>query len=144
MLPLAFLCVINKQIMQINTLIMKNEKRTVLIVDDSILIMERMIPILDEIENISFVVQAGSFREGIEVLNTLKPDMVLLDINLPDRSGIELLRVIHEQHTEVAVLMISNHSDNYYREACRRLGARDFLDKSKDMDRLAGALSMAC
>jgi len=123
---------------------MKNEKRTVLIVDDSILIMERMIPILEEIENISFVVQAGSFREGVEVLNTLKPDMVLLDINLPDKSGIELLRIIHEQHAEVTVLMITNHSESYYMETCRRLGARDFLDKSKDMDRLAGVLSTAC
>ena len=69
---------------------MKNANKTVLIVDDSILIMERMIEILEEIENISFVVHAGNYREGIEVLNQLKPDMVLLDINLPDRSGIEL------------------------------------------------------
>ena len=123
---------------------MKNEKKTVLIVDDSILIMERMIPILEEIDNISFVVQAGSFREAIEVLNTLKPDMVLLDINLPDKSGIELLRIIREQHMEVTVLMITNHSDEYYQETCRRLGAKDFLDKSKDTDRISGVLSAAC
>jgi response regulator of citrate/malate metabolism len=124
--------------------IMKNEKKTVLIVDDSILIMERMIPILEEIENISFVVQAGSFREAIEVLNTLKPDMVLLDINLPDRSGIDLLRIIREQQMEVTVLMISNHADGHYQETCRRLGARDFLDKSADLGRISGVLSAAC
>lgn len=123
---------------------MPNEKKTVLIVDDSILIMERMIPILEEIENISFVVQAGTFREAIEVLNTLKPDMVLLDINLPDKSGIELLRVIREQKMEVTVLMITNHSEEYYLETCRKLGARDFLDKSKDMERISGVLSAAC
>jgi len=123
---------------------MKNEKKTVLIVDDSILIMERMIPILEEIENISFVVQAGSFREAIEVLNTLKPDMVLLDINLPDKSGIELLRIIREQQMEVTVLMITNHSDEYYQDTCRRLGARDFLDKSMDIERIPGVLSAAC
>ena len=123
---------------------MNNEKKTVLIVDDSLLIMERMIPILEEIENISFVVQAGSFREAIEVLNTLKPDMVLLDINLPDKSGIELLRIIREQHMEVTVLMITNHTDGYYQETCKRLGAREFLDKSADMDRISGVLSAAC
>src|ERR1700743_40654 len=120
---------------------MTAEKKTVLIVDDSLLIMERMIPILEEIDNISFVVQAGSFREGVEVLNMLKPDMVLLDINLPDKSGIELLRFIREKQMEITVLMITNHADGCYMEVCRQLGARHFLDKSKDMDLISEVLS---
>ncbi len=123
---------------------MKKDKRTVLIVDDSILIMERMIPILEEVENISFVVQACNFKEGLEVLNTLNPDMVLLDINLPDKSGIELLRIIREKNMEIIVLMISNHADTYYMEICRALGARYFLDKSKDIDLIPEVLSAAC
>ena len=89
---------------------MKKEKRTVLIVDDSILILERMIPLMAEIENISFVVHAASYKEGLEVLSCLTPDLVLLDINLPDKSGIELLRVIRERQLEIAVLMISNNT----------------------------------
>jgi response regulator of citrate/malate metabolism len=123
---------------------MKKEKRTVLIVDDSILILERMIPILEEVDNISFVVQAGTFREAVEVLNTLKPDLILLDINLPDKSGIELLRIIREQQLEITVLMVTNHSDAYYMETCKRLGAWNFLDKSRDIDRLSSVLSAAC
>ena len=71
---------------------MKNDKKTVLIVDDSILVMERMIPVMEEIDNISFVVHAATYQEGLEVLSRLTPDVVLLDINLPDKSGIELLR----------------------------------------------------
>ena len=122
---------------------MKKEKRTVLIVDDSILIMERMIPILEAVENISFVVQAGSFKEGLEVLNTLHPDMVLLDINLPDKSGIELLRIIREKNMDIIVLMISNNADIHYQEICRKLGASRFLDKSGDMDILSEVLSAA-
>jgi DNA-binding NarL/FixJ family response regulator len=124
--------------------IMKKEKRTVLIVDDSILVMERMIPIMEEIENISFVVHAASYKEGLEVLSRLTPDMVLLDINLPDKSGIELLRVIHERHLEIAVLMISNNADKYYRDICKKLGARYFLDKSTDIDLIPSVLSAAC
>jgi DNA-binding NarL/FixJ family response regulator len=123
---------------------MKNDKKTVLIVDDSILIMERMIPILEEMENISFVVHAASFKEGMEVLSRLSPNMVLLDINLPDKSGVELLRIIHQRRLEIAVLMISNHSDPYYREVCQKLGARGFLDKSNDMDLIPMALTAAC
>jgi DNA-binding NarL/FixJ family response regulator len=123
---------------------MKKEKRTVLIVDDSILIIERMIPLLEEIENISFVVHAASYKEGLEVLSRLTPDMVLLDINLPDKSGIELLRVIQERHLDIAVLMISNNADQYYRDICKKLGAQYFLDKSTDIDLLPSVLSNAC
>ena len=124
--------------------IMKKDKRTVLIVDDSILIMERMIPIMEEIDNISFVVHAGSYKEGLEVLSRLTPDMVLLDINLPDKSGIELLRLIRERHPKIAVLMISNNADPYYRNICKKLGAQHFLDKSTDIDRIPSVLSAAC
>jgi DNA-binding NarL/FixJ family response regulator len=124
--------------------IMKKKERTVLIVDDSILIMERMIPIMEEIENISFVVHATSYKEGLEVLSRLTPDMVLLDINLPDKSGIELLRFIQERHPETAVLMISNNADQYYRDICKKLGARCFLDKSTDIDLISSVLSATC
>jgi DNA-binding NarL/FixJ family response regulator len=123
---------------------MKKDNRTVLIVDDSILIMERMIPIMEEIENISFVVHAGSYKEGLEVLSRLTPDMVLLDINLPDKSGIELLRIIQERRLEIAVLMISNNADPYYRNICKKLGAQHFLDKSTDIDLIPSVLSAAC
>jgi len=124
--------------------IMKKDKRTVLIVDDSILIIERMIPLLEEIENISFVIHAASYEEGLEVLSRLTPDMVLLDINLPDKSGIELLRVIRERHLEIAVLMISNNAGEYYRNICKKLGAQYFLDKSTDIDLIPSVLSNAC
>jgi DNA-binding NarL/FixJ family response regulator len=123
---------------------MKNDKKTVLIVDDSILIMERMIPIMEEIENIAFVVHAATYQEGLEVLSRLTPDVVLLDINLPDKSGIELLRLIRERHLEIAVLMISNNADIYYRTVCKKLGASHFLDKSTDIDLLPAVLSAAC
>lgn len=123
---------------------MKSEKRTVLIVDDSILIVERMIPLLEEIENISFVIHAASYKEGLDVLSRLTPDMILLDINLPDKSGIELLRLIQERHLEIAVLMMSNNAGPYYRNICKKLGARYFLDKSADIDLIPSMLSNAC
>jgi DNA-binding NarL/FixJ family response regulator len=123
---------------------MKKEKRTVLIVDDSILILERMIPLIAEIENISFVVHAASYKEAFEVLPRLTPDMVLLDINLPDKSGIELLRVIKERQMDVAVLMISNNTGSYYRDICKKLGAQYFLDKSTDFDLIPTVLANAC
>lgn len=113
---------------------MKKEKKVVLIVDDSIIILERMIPMLEEMENVQVVAHAGSYSEAVELIDGLRPDMVLLDINLPDKSGIEVLKKIKEINEEIIVLMITNHPSDYYRELCKKMGARFFFDKSIDLE----------
>src|SRR5882757_3025608 len=111
---------------------MEKDKKIILVVDDSILILERMIPMLEEIANIQFVVHAGSYDEAIELLKGVTPDMALLDVHLPDKSGIELLRTIKEKYQQMVVYMITNNANDYYRDICKKLGADQFFDKSKD------------
>jgi DNA-binding NarL/FixJ family response regulator len=113
---------------------MKKEKKVILIVDDSILILERMIPMLEEVSDIQFVVHAANYNEAIELLKGLTPDMVLLDINLPDKSGIELLRKIKEDYKKIKVFMITNQANDYYKNICKKLGADHFFDKSTDFN----------
>jgi DNA-binding NarL/FixJ family response regulator len=120
---------------------MKKEKKIVLIVDDSILILERMIPLLEEVSNIQFVVHAGNYSEAIELLKGLTPDMVLLDINLPDKSGIELLRKIKEDYKKTKVFMITNQANDYYKNICKKLGADHFFDKSTDFNLIPELIS---
>ena len=122
---------------------MKKEKKIVLIVDDSILILERMIPMLEEINNIQVVVHAGSYNEAIELLNGITPDMVLLDVHLPGKNGIELLRTIKEKYHHVRVFMITNNANDYYRDICKKLGADYFFDKSKDFYLIPEVISAA-
>ncbi len=120
---------------------MKKDKKTILIVDDSALIMERMVPMLEEMENVEFVIHAGTYQEAIELLEKISPQFVLLDIHLPDRSGIELLRTIRERYREIIVLMITNSAGESYREICKKLGARYFFDKSKDFDQIPAVIA---
>jgi DNA-binding NarL/FixJ family response regulator len=121
---------------------MKREKKIVLVVDDSILILERMIPMLEEVSNIQFVVHAASYNEAIELLERLMPDIVLLDINLPDKSGIELLRKIKEEYKKMKVFMITNQANDYYKKICKKLGADNFFDKSKDFNLIPELISV--
>ena len=121
---------------------MSSKKKIVLIVDDSILILERMIPMLEEMSNIQFVVHAGSYSEAIELLQGITPDVVLLDIHLPDKSGIELLRTIKEKYQEITIFMITNHANDYYRTLCNTLGADNFFDKSKDFSLILEAFAV--
>jgi DNA-binding NarL/FixJ family response regulator len=120
---------------------MKREKKIVLVVDDSILILERMIPMLEEVSNIQFVVHAASYNEAIELLERLMPDIVLLDINLPDKSGIELLRKIKKEYKKMKVFMITNQANDYYKDICKKLGADHFFDKSTDFNLIPELIS---
>jgi len=119
---------------------MKNEKKVILIVDDSVVILERLIRMLEETENIQFV-HAGGYHEAIQLLNEITPDLALLDIHLPDKSGIELLRTIKEKYPNITVVMITNNVNDYYRNYCRTLGAEYFVDKSKDFNLIPEIIS---
>ena len=109
---------------------MKKEKLLILIVDDNMNFVKRIIGLMEDLKNIGYINVATDYNEAVKLLNEEKPDLVLLDINLPGKSGIELLRKIKESGHKCEVIMITNHADDYYRRICSELGAKHFLDKS--------------
>jgi DNA-binding NarL/FixJ family response regulator len=113
------------------------EKRVILIIDNSPLWIERLISMLDGMNYIENILQAGSYSEALPLLE-LKPDVVFLDIHLPDRSGIELLKFIRKNHPEVITCVISNQVNETVRELCTELGADEFFDKSNDFNMVPG------
>ncbi|HUB61644.1 MAG TPA: response regulator [Puia sp.] len=121
-----------------------NTKKVVLVVDDSLVVLERMIPMLQDSQNIDFVIHAGTYREALAVLDELKPDYILLDIQLPDQSGLELLQVVKEKYDHIIVFMMTNQATEHHRKICRQLGASRFFDKSMDFERIPEALAVAC
>ncbi len=108
------------------------EKQSILIVDDNLNFVDRMIGLLREVANVGDIYTASDFDEARRMLAEEDPQVVLLDINLPGKNGIELLKLIKKNSADCEVIMITNHADDYYREQCHELGARYFLDKSND------------
>lgn len=108
------------------------KKLTILIVDDNMNFVDRMISLLEDADNIGYINVGGNYDEARRLLAIENPDVVLLDINLPGKSGIELLKHIRQQQQACEVIMITNHADAYYRQQCNDLGAKYFLDKSND------------
>ena len=82
------------------------------------------------------IAYAGSYVEALSLIDPHPPDILLLDVHLPDRSGVELLRVVRKRYPAVAVIMISNQSDESYRSVCAALGALRFLDKSTEFEEI--------
>jgi DNA-binding response OmpR family regulator len=116
------------------------QKLKVLIVDDSTLIVNRLRRLLDTAPNISGFSDAQDFEEGKMLFDLENPDVVLLDINLPSKSGLSLLTHIRNKQLQTKVIIITNEDGSYYRKLCLDLGADYFIDKAYDFEKLPGIL----
>lgn len=112
---------------------MAKKKLSILIVDDNINFVRRMVTLLNELEDICAIHTAHNYDEAFIQLDK-KPDLTILDINLPGKSGMDILRGIRNSKTDCKVIMLTNQTDEYYRERCKKLGASVFLDKTNDFE----------
>ncbi len=110
------------------------------LVDDSDLLRERLIGIIAETPGIKIVGQADNVDSAISDIKNLKPDLIFLDIRLPDGSGIDLLRAIKKTKGLPKIIMLTNYPYTQYEKKCKEYGADHFLDKSSDFDRIPDLL----
>lgn len=120
---------------------MDESQKTILVVDDSPLIIRRLLEMLREIPNVGWIRNAGSYQEAMQLIKEFHPRILLLDINLPDKSGIEILRNAKENTPSVKVIMITNQANEYYQKLCVKLGADYFVDKTKEFEQIAGIIA---
>ena len=111
---------------------MRVKEISILIVDDNLHFIQRMANLFAELDTRIHIYSAGNYEEALKQLDTRKHDTVLLDINLPGRNGIALLKKIVERNCKCKVIMLSNNSADYYRKQCEKLGAIHFLDKTTE------------
>jgi len=119
----------------------EKQKFTILIVDDSPIIIKRVTSILKDLENTGTIVHAANYSKAIQTLNEFSPRIVLLDIHLPGKSGVEVLRYIKENHLPVTVIMLTNQTEEYYKTLCKEIGADYFIDKSSGFEAIPGIIN---
>ena len=109
---------------------MAKEKTKILVIDDD----PKVSWILSEGLNSAFeFVAARDGIEGIQMVSTEKPDLILLDIKMPGMTGLEVLEKLNKQDVRPEVIMISGHGDTKYVVESMRLGAAEFIDKPFDV-----------
>ena len=112
----------------------------VLIVDDSAIVRLRLAELLESVEHVAVAGQVGGVAQAIAAMRDLRPDLVILDIQMPDGDGIAVLAAAKLLEPAPAVMMLTNYVDAYQRLRCEAAGADFFLDKSKQFEHIPGIL----
>ena len=77
------------------------------------------------------ITQALNYRQALKEFSVIKPNAVVLDIALPDGSGIGLLRLFKKENPSVKVIIFTNYPTSEFKDCCMKFGADHFLDKSR-------------
>ncbi len=112
------------------------QNKTILIIDDHTLFREGLRAIIERNPGYEVIGEAGNSREGLQLVEKYKPDLVLVDISLPDRSGIELTRDIIKLSSKTRIIIVSMHSKTDYIVKAFQAGATGYVIKESAATKL--------
>lgn len=114
--------------------------RRVILVEDSPLVRRNLMEMLSSLPHVEVVAAEEGATTALHAIDVLKPEVVVLDIQIAEGSGMDVLRQVKQTYPQIQVVMLTNHSSSFYRAACLREGADFFLDKSSEFDQVGNIL----
>lgn len=122
---------------------MRNDKIRVLIVDDHIIVRNGVRLMLSTADDIEVVGEAETAEAAMRLVQNERLDVALIDIALPDKSGLELLKAMRAVRPHLAVLVLSMYSEQVYAVRALKLGASGYLTKNTSAETIAEAVRKA-
>ncbi len=113
----------------------------VLTVDDSQIVSDNLGEMLSDIQNINWLGHAFTLSDAYINIIEKNPEVIILDIQMKEESGFELLEFLRDKHPEIQVMMFTNLSYMPYRKKSMELGAKYFLDKSTEFEKIPEILT---
>ena len=114
----------------------KKQPITIVLVDDLAQTRDSIKRLFAFESDFEVIGEAGNGIEGVDVVKKLKPNIVLMDIKMPDMDGIETARILTETIPTTGVIMMSVMNDEEHRQLAKLAGARAFLSKPVTFDDL--------
>jgi DNA-binding NarL/FixJ family response regulator len=112
----------------------------VLLVDDHAVVRDGIALQLQQQPDIEIVGEAADGEEALNLVRTLRPDVVTMDVNMPGMNGIDAARAIHSEHPRTRIIGLSMSEDSEQGAAMRSAGAVHYLSKSASLDKLLAAI----
>jgi len=116
-------------------------KTKVILADDHGIVRAGLKTLLENSDDIVVIAEAENGRETVSLARQLEPDIVVMDIAMPDMNGIDATQKITQLAPEVKVLALSSHSDGKYVKGMLEAGARGYLVKNAVLDELLTAIT---
>lgn len=112
----------------------------VVIADDSRVVVERLSDLLSDVPGVELVGQAGDAAGALLCIRQRKPDLVILDLQMPGGNGLDILHAIRPERPTLYVLICTNYAYPQYKKECLAAGANYFLDKSTEFEKIPAIL----
>ncbi|MBK8710487.1 MAG: response regulator [Niastella sp.] len=117
-----------------------NKELEVLIIDSASIVASRMFDIIGELQFVKGITWANNYMEALQSLDNTFIDVVLMDIQLPDMNGLDVLKAIKKKHPKMKVIVLTNKFEENYKILCEKLGSDHFFDKSAEFDKVSEIL----
>lgn len=114
--------------------------KRILIVDDHPMMRQGLAQLITNEPDLTVCCEADTAAQALELAGRQKPDLVLLDISLPDKNGLELIKDIRALRPEALILVVSMHDETLYAERVLRAGARGYIMKQEGGKKLMEAI----
>ncbi len=121
----------------------KMEKKRILVVDDHLVVREGLKLIFETEENYEVIGEAENGDKALVLIEQLKPDVVLMDLNMPKMSGIEVIKALKEKNNPVPIIVLTTYNDNNLIMEALSLGAKGYLLKDTTRQELIRTVESA-
>jgi DNA-binding NarL/FixJ family response regulator len=115
-------------------------KKRILIVDDHPMMRQGLAQLITSEPDLMVCCEADTAGQALDLAAAQKPDLALVDISLPDKNGLELIKDIHVLCPKVLILVVSMHDESLYAERVLRAGARGYIMKQEGGKKLVEAI----
>ena len=112
----------------------------ILLVDDVTAVRKGLSTILQLMDDLRIVGEAENGLEAVKLAEQLKPDVILMDLAMPELDGFEATKCIKANHPQIGIIVFSIHDDGDTREKARAVGADAFINKEAETQQLIDAI----
>jgi DNA-binding NarL/FixJ family response regulator len=118
----------------------KGKKTRILIVDDHPMTRAGLVHLINHQPEMVVDGEAEDAAQALDLLGSKQPDLMLIDITLPGKSGLELIKDVKAMRPDLPMLVLSMHDESLYADRVLRAGARGYITKHEGGDKLMGAI----